>query len=446
MLKKLTNINMKNARETALLILYEIEYNGAYSNIALKNALDAQRDMTNTDKAFITRLVYGVTSYRLNLEYIITQNSKIKLKKISKYIMLILKLGIYQLKYMDKVPRSAAVNESVKLAKRYGHTASAGFVNGVLHSVIKNKIIYPDDKTERLSKELSYPMYMCQKWCNDFGFEFTKDLLEAMDQEAETTLRVNRLKIQPEELVKTKEKLSISDIYEYAVSGRGFDIASSDIYKKGYVYPQDISAMAVSVVLAPKEGERVIDLCSAPGGKATHMAELMNNNGEIIACDIHEHKINLIENNAKRLGIDIIKTQQLDACKYIKKFDSAFDKVLVDVPCTGHGIIRKKPDIKWKKDSIEDIIKISREILTNAGKYVRIGGELVFSTCTINKEENEDRIFEFIESNKNFEMTDFYELLPEKLRHDTAKKGYVTFYPNIDKTDGFFIAKAKRCR
>lgn len=437
---------MKNAREKALQILYEIEYNGAYSNMALKKALNGEKDISDLDKAFITRIVYGVVSYKLNLEYIIENNSKIKLKKISKYIMLILKIGIYQLKYMDKVPRSAAVNESVKLAKRYGHAASAGFVNGVLRSVIKNKVVYPEDKIERLSKELSYPLQLCTKWCNDFGYEFTKDLLEAMNREAETTLRVNRLKTDPYELVKTNNKLLLSDIYEYAVITSGTDIVSDDIYKKGFVYPQDISAMAVSVVLNPGSGEKVLDLCSAPGGKATHIAELMNNRGTVIACDIHEHKMKLIENNAKRLGIEIIQTKQFDACKYNKEFDSAFDKVLVDVPCTGYGIIRKKPDIKWKNELIENITGISQEILTNAGKYVKIGGEMVFSTCTINKEENEDRIFEFIKNNKNFELTDFYEMLPEKLRHDTARKGYVTFYPNIDNIDGFFIAKAKRCR
>lgn len=437
---------MNNARETALHILYDIEYNGAYSNIALKNALAADKNMKNTDKAFITRLVYGVVSCKLNLEYIITQNSKIKLKKISKYIMLILKIGIYQIKYMDKVPQSAAVNESVKLAKKYGHGASAGFVNAVLHAVIKNEIVYPNDKIKSLSYELSYPEELCRKWCGDFGYEFTKDLLISMNKDAEMTLRVNTLKTDATKLAELNKDFTVSELYENALVCGGFDIASSDIYKKGYVYPQDISAMMASVVMSPEEGERVLDLCAAPGGKTTHMAELMKNRGEVIACDIHEHKIKLIENNAKRMGIDIIKVMQLDACEYNKAFDSAFDRVLADVPCSGLGIIRKKPDIKWKNDSIDKIISISQKILTNAGKYVKIGGELVFSTCTINRAENEDRFFEFLENNKNFEAADICEYLPEKLRHDTAKKGYITFYPNKDGIDGFFIAKTKRCR
>ncbi len=437
---------MKNARDLAMHILYDIEYNGAYSNMALKNAFSKNKDISPVDKGFITRLVYGVVSRKLTLEYIISRYSKIKLKKISKYILIILKIGIYQLEFMDKVPDSAAVNESVKLAKRYGHGASAGFVNGLLHSVIRNEIKYPEDEILRLSYENSYPEHLSRKWCNDFGYEFTKDLLEAMNKEPKISLRVNTNKVLVTDIIKEHETFSVSPLYENALICDGFDVGNSEIYKNGQIIAQDISAMMASIVLSPKKNEKVLDLCAAPGGKTTHIAELMENAGEVIACDVHEHKVELIKQNALRMGFDIIKPILHDSTKPNPDFIDSFDKVLADVPCTGYGIIRRKPDIKWKNEDLTQISKIAKDILTNAAKYVKIGGEIVFSTCTINREENEDRLKEFLVENKNFEIVDITELLPQELRHETAKDGYVTFYPNVDSIDGFFIAKVKRCK
>lgn len=437
---------MKNARDLAVHILYDIEYNGAYSNMALKNAFSKNRDLSPLDKSFITRLVYGVVSRKLTLEYIISKHSKIKLKKISKYILIILKMGIYQLKFMDKIPESAAVNESVKLAKRYGHGASAGFVNGLLHTVIRNDIIYPEDNIERLSCEYSYPLELVKKWCDDFGFDFTKELLCEMNKDSKITLRVNTLKTTAKELAEKNENFKISPLYEDALVCDGFDVGNSDIYKNGEVIAQDISAMMASVVLSPKSGDRVLDICAAPGGKTTHIAQLMENKGEVIACDVHEHKIKLIEENKNRMGLEIIKPRQMDATKLNPDFIEKFDKVLADVPCSGYGIIKRKPDIKWKNENLDDILKIAKEILTNSSKYVKIGGELVFSTCTINREENEDRLKQFLKDNENFETVDITDYIPLELRHETTKDGYVTFYPNTDSVDGFFIAKMKRCK
>ena len=379
---------MNNPRELIMHILYDIEYNEAYSNMALKCAFSKNKDIKQIDKAFITSLVYGIVARKYTLDYIISQNSKIKLKKISKYILIILRMGIYQLKYMDKVPESAAVNESVKLAKRYGHSASAGFVNGVLRSVIRNDVLKPKDKYEKIAYEYSYPVNLCEKWCNDFGEEFTLKLLDSMNNPAPMSIRVNTLKITPDELI-SEDNFKKSELYENALLSDGFDVAENEFYKKGYIYPQDISAMFASIVLNPEKGERVLDICAAPGGKTTHIAQLMQNCGEIVACDVHEHKIGLIEKNAQRLGIDIIKTKLADAVEFNSEFNKAFDKVLCDVPCSGYGIIRRKPDIKWKDADNSQIIKTAKEILTNASKYVKIGGELVFSTCTLNKEENE---------------------------------------------------------
>lgn len=437
---------MINARDTALHILYDIEYNGAYSNIALKNEFGKKRDLETLDKAFITRIVYGVEKMKLTLDYIIECNSKIKIKKISKYILIILRMGIYQLKYMDKVPESAAVNESVKLAKRYGHGASAGFVNGMLRNIARTDVKLPKEELLNMAYKYSYPVDLCKKWCSDFGKDFTEELLAAMNEDSKITLRINTLKTTTDELLKSNSGFVKSELYENAVLCDGFDVGNSDIYKKGLVIAQDISAMMASQVLSPKVGSRVLDMCAAPGGKTTHMAELMKNKGEIVACDIHPHKVDIISENADRMGIDIINACCIDSCKDISAFHDSFDYVLADVPCSGYGIIKRKPDIKWKSDNIDDLLNISLIILTNAAKYVKIGGEIVFSTCTINKEENEERLSEFLRENPHFETVDISDKLPSGLYHDTAKQGHVTLYPNVDNTDGFFIAKVKRCR
>lgn len=437
---------MVNAREVALGILYETEYNGAYVNLALKDALLKHKELSKRDKGFVTRLVYGCVSRRNTLEYIIGLYSKIKIKKISKYIMLILKLGIYQLVYLDKVPQSAAVNESVKLARKYGHSSSAGFVNGLLHSVIRNGVKYPEDVISGAVYEYSYPKELVEKWFNDFGKEFACELMRTMNEDPKLTLRVNTLKTTAKEMIEKNPELSAAPYYENAVLAAGFDVGASDLYRDGYVTVQDISAMLASVVLNPQPGENVIDLCAAPGGKTTHMAELMKNEGSILACDSHEHKIELIEKNAERMGIDIVSAVCMDSSVYKPTLDSRFDKVLADVPCTGWGIIRRKPDIKWNRENFDELITVSQKILTNALKYVKIEGEVVFSTCTVNGEENELRLKKLLADNGNFKSVDISEYLPEELRKPTAHDGYVTFYPNKDGIDGFFIAKMVRCK
>lgn len=415
-----------NAREGALKVLYDIEYGGAYSNLALKKALAA--DIPPQDKAFITTLVYGVTDKKITLDYIIGKHSKIKLKKISKYILIILRMGIYQLKFMDKIPESAAVNESVKLAKRYGHGASAGFVNGVLRNAAKTEIEYPTDKTEYLSVKYSFPLELCTKWINDFGYDFTENLLKAFSEPPCLTLRPNTLKTTADELLsKLNEKGIKAEISDDYIAADGFDIAHDELYKGGFYTVQDAAAMAASRVLAPSAGETVIDMCAAPGGKTTHMAEIMQNKGRIYAFDVHEHKIDLIRKNAERLGITIIDAKIGDGQKYNEKYKNTADKILCDVPCSGLGIIRRKPEIKYNREDTAELPKIQRAILNNSVKYLKQGGELVYSTCTIEKEENEQVTDGFLKDNPDFEK------LYEK-----------TFYPHTDNTDGFYICKIKR--
>lgn len=416
---------MTNPRELALKAIYDIEFNGAYSNMALKKYL---KNAENRDKSLITAIVYGTVDRKITLDYVISRLSKIKIKKISKYILIILRMGIYQMMYMDKIPDSAAVNESVKLARRYGHGASAGFVNGVLRSAAGFNIEYPKDKTEYLSVKYSFPMWLCEKWLSELGFEFTEQLIDSFGKSAPLTLRPNTLKITASELSDRLNSDGINaEVYDGAVVCDGFDIEHNELYRDGFFTVQDIAAQQAAKILNPISGDMVIDMCAAPAGKTTHMAELMKNTGKIYAFDIYEHKIELIKRNAERLGIKIIEPRLSDGETYDDKFCGTADKVLCDVPCSGLGIIRRKPEIKWNREQNTDLPKIQRNILNNAAKYLKIGGELLYSTCTIENEENGAVTGVFLKDNGNFEK------LYEK-----------TYYPHIDNTDGFYICKMRR--
>lgn len=422
---------MQNPREAALLALYEIEYDGAYSNMAVKASLPKLED--NRDKGLVTQLVYGVVRRKLTLDYIISRYSKVKIKKLSKYVLLILRLGVYQLYFTDKIPESAAVNESVKLARKYCGK-SAGFVNGILHSVIRGRdsLEYPKDTIENLSVKYSFTEEMVELlWSTGF----CEELLHSLNQEPETLVRVNTLK--REEL---ETKCDISPIFDGARILKGTDVAQNPDYKCGRIIPQDIAAMMAAIALSPKPNEICIDMCSAPGGKTTHLAELMENKGKIFAFDIHPHKIEIINKNAERMGISIIDAKVGDALELNKELLKKADKVLADVPCSGLGIIRRKPDIKWNKENIEALPEIQYKILENASEYLKEGGELVYSTCTILKRENEDVVQKFLNEHKDFELLPIE--LPQKLKREN--KGYITLYPNIDGTDGFFICKMRR--
>lgn len=417
-----------NVREVALKALYEIEYNGAYSNMAVKDALK-KNDISDRDKALFTALVYGTVDKKITLDYYIKHFSTIKLKKISKYILLILRMGIYQLKFTDKIPVSAAVNESVKLAKRYGHGASAGFVNGVLRNISKSgDLDYPDDEAEYLAVKYSYPIWLCNRWIEELGYDFAENMMIAFGESKKIALRANTLKISVEELQKKLLQRGIgAEIKGEAVVTDGFDIENSDLYREGYFTPQDAAAMQAAEILSPMPGERVIDMCSAPGGKTTHIAELMNNKGIISAFDIYVHKTELVRKNAERLGIDIIKTEVKDASEFDASLSETADRVLCDVPCSGLGIIGRKPDIKHNGDRTEELLPIQRKILENAAKYVKSGGVIVYSTCTVEKSENEGITGEFLKKHTDFEKI-----------YDK------TFYPHIDGTDGFYICKMRK--
>lgn len=420
-----------NIRETALKTLYDIFYNGAYSNLALKEAMKNNTDMSPQDKRLLTNLVYGVVSHSFTLEYIISQYSRVKPKKIAKYIMIILKLGIYQLVYTDKIPQSAAVNESVKLAKKFGRNGSDKFVNGVLRSFCRDncEVEYPKDKKEYLAVRYSYSDEMTELFIKYFGYENAERLMSSLNAPPPLMIRVNILKTNIEELEKELERSGIG--YERVaptmLSVQGIDVGASELYKNGLFSVQDFGAYSASLALDPKSGETIIDMCAAPGGKSTHIAELMGDNGKIIAFDIHDHKIKLIESAAERLGIHSIKAVLHDSTAVIDELREQADRVLCDVPCSGWGIIRRKPDIKLSKNDVSALPELQLEILRNGAQYLKAGGTLVYSTCTIDPDENDGVISQFLNENNNFEKV--YEK---------------TYYPYIDNSDGFYICKLKK--
>lgn len=412
-----------NARQTALLILNEIEQKKTYANLSIKKMLD----MADAgEKALATELVYGVLRYKLNLDYIRNSFSKIKENKISLSVKNILRMGIYQIIYLSKIPDSAACNESVKLVYKYSHKGAVGFVNAVLRNVVRNKenISYPKDFKEMLMYKYSYPEDITEIVVRDYG-ENAESILKALNKNKKMCIRPNLLKISDEEFEKFMEN------YDYAKGDGCYYVKNMSVdglceFEKGLFSVQDRASMMCAELLNPARNDKVLDLCAAPGGKSSYMAELMGNEGEIISCDLHSHRTELIDNTAKRLGIKIITSKENDALLINDEFIDAFDKVLVDVPCSGLGVISSKPDIKWAERDFESLLSVQEKILENALLYVKKGGVLVYSTCTINKDENERLLKKVVENNENFAIEKSVQLIP------------------CDETDGFYMCRIKR--
>lgn len=416
--------NLSKPREAALKALVSVDRDGAYLNLSLRDIL-LQAGMDQRDNALSTLLAFGVMKNKLYIDNIISNLSKVKIKKLSVWILNILRIGIYSIKFLDRVPVSATVNECVKLSRRYGHSASAGLVNAVLRKASQSGDFLPGDaeSSEYLSLKYSFPLWLVELW-REQGYG--KELLEAMNETPSVIVRLNTLK--KESLDSSFEKLSTAP-HSYIYNGAS--VEQTDEYINGIISVQDIASQIAVSLLSPKENSKLLDLCAAPGGKTTYAAQLMNNTGEITSCDIHPHKLELIKNNLSRLGITNTVVLQNDATVLNEDFVDSFDSVICDVPCSGLGIIRRRPDIKWTKasDDLSSLTDISTKILDNAAQYVKKGGKLLFSTCTINKAENEDAAARFLDLHTNFKPLLIKQLLP-----------------HIDNSDGFFIAIFERIK
>lgn len=431
----------KPARQIAFEILLKIEKDKAYSNLAIDSAVKAFCP-DSTDCAFISRLVYGVTERKITLDYIISGCLSQPISKLKKEVLVILRLGTYQLVFSDKIPASAAVNESVKLAKNNKCGFATGLVNAVLRKVANDGFTIPEDtdNVKRISVLYSAPEELVKFLSYHYGESNAEEFLKAALQPKKIIIRVNTVKTTPEELKYLLEKegvgvneTSVPNAFQINVNKAVYELES---YKKGLFHVEDISSQLCIEALAPFENCTMIDVCAAPGGKSFTAAEYMNNKGVLFSCDIYESRTDLIKEGAERLGLDCIKPFVNDASQFNENFPKA-DRVLCDVPCSGMGIISKKPEIKYKKlDDIKELLPIQRKILETASKYVKNGGRLVYSTCSVNPNENRKICDAFLKEHPEFTSV---KALPHIER--TVDEGdYLTLMMHKNNCDGFFIA------
>ncbi len=424
-----------NAREIILKAIYEIEENGGYFNHILTDSLSKTEPC---DKGFVTEVIYGIIGNKLALDHILTQFSSVKLKKMTPWVKNILRLGIYQMYYMDKIPHSAACNESVKLSKRYAHAAAGRFINGVLRNISRNieSISFPEKDTplEYLSIRYSFPLWLTERLLSQYGFDKAESFMAESNSPHSVNLRVNRLKTTPLKLLEILKSEGInaemSTIFEDCLTVNGkINIDNSPSYKEGLYSLQNLSSYKAVKTLSPKKGDLIMDICAAPGGKSCAAAEIMEDEGKILSFDIHPHKLQLIDNSAKRLGIHIIDSSAHDGCNQLPQYIGKADKVILDAPCSGIGVIHKKPDIKWtrQESDINELSKIQRKLIEPASAYVKSGGILLYCTCTVLKEENDDIVSGFLCNHRDFSVISCEQIL-------TGKDG----------ESGFYICKMKR--
>ncbi len=435
----------KSARQIAFEILLKIEKDKAYSNLAIDSAVKAYR-RDSTDCAFISRLVYGVIERKITLDYIISKHLSQPLRKLKTDVLVILRMGVYQLVFSDKIPESAAVNESVKLVKGNKCGFASGLVNAVLRKVSKEGFVIPDDLSdaERFSVLYSAPVDFVNLLIYHYGTENTEKFLKASLEPKKITVRVNTLKTTADELKVilenegvSVEKTSLDNALYIFLNGAVYEL---EAFKKGLFHVEDISSQLCIEALSPYPECTMIDVCSAPGGKSFTAAQYMENKGVLYSCDIYEQRTKLIKTGADNLGIECIKPTVNDGTVFSEGFPKA-DRVLCDVPCSGLGIITKKPEIKYKNlDEIKELIPIQKQILETSCGYVKSGGRLVYSTCSVNPNENRKVCDAFLRNHPEFRSV---KALPH-IERAVDEGDYLTLLPGKNNCDGFFIAVFER--
>ncbi|GFR37797.1 ribosomal RNA small subunit methyltransferase B [Insulibacter thermoxylanivorax] len=445
------------ARSTALDILLKIERDQAYSNLELNQALKAGK-LNQQDAALVTEIVYGTIQRQNTIDYYLSRFVARGLDKVEPWVRILLRLSFYQIYYLDRIPPHAAVNEAVNIAKKRGHKGIAGMVNGVLRSVLRSlhTLQIPDSlpPAKRISLVHSHPEWLVQRWIEQYGAEETEAMCEANNQPAPISVRVNRLKTDRDAMLAALRehgfdaRPSLLSEDGIVLAGRRGNIAHTDWYEQGLLTIQDESSMVVARMLDAQPGMRVLDCCAAPGGKTTHIAETMGDEGEIWANDIHEHKQALIEAQVRRLGLSSVRTRVGDAANLAEEFPAEhFDRILLDAPCSGLGVIRRKPDIKWRKSSeeIAELANLQLHLLIQAAKLLKRGGILVYSTCTVDPAENEQVIRRFLADHPEFTADEQADLLPPALSPNAEHQlGAVRILPHHYGSDGFFIARLRR--
>lgn len=441
-----------NTRMVALNALLKIQ-KGEFSHVVLRESLDANSDISRIDRAFIKRLVTGTESCKIQLDYILKKFISKDLCKLKPAVLQILRMAVYQMLYMDSVPDNAACNEAVKLAEKKGLTGLKGFVNGVLRNIARNKekaFSFDDikDRPSFLSVKYSAPLWLVKMWNSEYGEEITELMLAKFLDESFVSIRVNTAVTNIEHC---KEALSAEGIEfenhpyleEAFIIKNADNIASTKSFKQGMFQIQDVSSMLVAMAADLRPGQKVLDICAAPGGKSMHAASLVGPEGLVVSNDLTEKKVKLIEENAHRQRLNNIKTTVSDACQFNPDYEEAFDVVIADVPCSGLGVIGRKSDIKYrvKEEDIDALLKLQREILSNAVRYVNKGGTLMFSTCTVNRKENDSNL-KWLKERFGLKTKDFSDTLKEPLcKEPSVKEGFIQMIPGKHLTDGFFVAK-----
>lgn len=437
---------MGSARETAVLTLAACERQGAWSDGHLKHAIREQ-GLDRRDGALCARLCYGVLQNKLLLDWRLGRVCSMRLEKLEPKVLCALRVGAYQLLFLDKIPPSAAVNEAVELAKKHSRNPrAAGLVNGVLRALLREDTpeVRGKDEIETLSIRYSHPRWLVEELDDMLGRTGAEALLQADNEQPPTTAQVNTLRTTPKRLAAELGEAGV-EVQPHPwlegcllLTGTG-DLERLDPFRRGEFYVQDGASRLAVLAADPKPGQRVLDCCAAPGGKSFAAAILMENRGELVSCDIHPHKIKLLEAGRDRLGLTVIAPTLQNAAQRREDWLEGFDVVLTDVPCSGLGIIRKKPDIRYKDpEPLRGLPRVQRSILNNCAGYVRPGGVLLYSTCTLLKRENDDIVDGFLADHPDFAPEPF------ALPHLGEQPGRVTFWPHIHGTDGFFAAKLRR--
>lgn len=438
-------------REVAAFTLFSMAENGSWSDGALHHYLD-RADLSGRDAALATQLTYGVIQNQAMCDFYLAHYSSVRLKKIEPRIKECLRLGMYQLTMLERIPAHAAVSETVSLIERYGHATqrTVSFANGVLRTVARAAengtlpVLNCPDKESYYALRYSHPEWLVRTFSRQYGQKEAGRICEENNKIAPLALRVNTRKTTREDVLQELEAAGIScsphETIANSILCENGDIASLSLFREGVVTVQDGASVVCADVLNPAPHARVMDCCAAPGGKSFALAEKMHDTGSVISCDLYEHKLTKIEQGATRLGLHTIKTRLADATKLQEDLLEQADYVLCDVPCSGMGIIRKKPEIRYKlQEELKTLPALQRSILENCSRYVRSGGTLVYSTCTILKEENEEVVHAFLRDHSEFSSVPFTHPVCGE-----CDKGMITLLPHIHHTDGFFIAKLRR--
>ncbi|RKL68946.1 16S rRNA (cytosine(967)-C(5))-methyltransferase [Salipaludibacillus neizhouensis] len=440
-----------NVREAALEILLKIKKNQAYSNLLLNDTIKKE-NIASIDVPLLTEIVYGTIQYQKRIDFYLEAYSKKPLVKIDDWVHILWRLTVYQLIFLDRVPDHAAINEAVEISKKRGHKGISGMTNGILRSFLRHPL--PEfssikNETERLAVETSHPEWLLKRWSKQYGAERASSIAFANLTHPTHSVRVNTNRVTKEEVMESLQDQGLevkeSPYVEECLYVKKGSLANTKAFENGWISIQDEGSMLVTLALDPQQGESILDACAAPGGKSMHIAERMQNIGEVVSIDIHSHKVKLIHDQAKRLELSIVHGEVADARQLHEKYDKeSFDRILVDAPCSGLGVIQRKPDLKWskKEEDIHRLSEIQQSIVEAVWPLLKKGGRLVYSTCTVDREENDDVVTAFVEENEEAIFDDqLLTRIPGIIASEKKENpGYFQLFPGEFRTDGFFIS------